>query len=150
MVLYWLLWGCLLTCLGVAAWIDARTQEIPWSLCLAGSAVGVALHGAFQGWLGGLDSLLSCLAWFALAELLWRVAPVGGGDLNLLAMSAAYTGWEGPVLIYLLAVMTQGVVYVVSFARGDMRLARPFAPALFAGAALLLIWQLLTVVPLGR
>ena len=148
MLLYALLWTGLLGWLAAAAWIDVRTQTIPWWLVLSGSALGIGLHSAGQGWIGaagatgGLAALAGCLLWFAGAELFWRVAPIGGGDLNLLALTAAYTGWQGPVLVLLLAGLVQTVVYVVAWARGDMRLARPFAPALLAGAVLLFVWQL--------
>ncbi|MCL6490155.1 MAG: prepilin peptidase [Alicyclobacillus mali] len=146
MVLYALLWLFLLACLFEAALHDLRTETIPWWLTICGSVVGVLLHALFQGVMGGLNSLIACVVWWVLAELLWRVAPIGGGDLNLLAMSAAYTGLVGPVLIYLLAGVVQIGVYVVAFARGDMRLERPFAPAILGGAILMLLWQLTVVI----
>ncbi|MCL6488412.1 MULTISPECIES: prepilin peptidase [Alicyclobacillus] len=146
MVLYALLWLFLLACLLEAALHDLRTETIPWWLTICGSVVGVTLHALFQGVMGGLNSLIACAVWFALAELLWRVSPIGGGDLNLLAMSAAYTGLVGPVLIYLLAGIVQIGVYVAAFARGDMRLQRPFAPAILGGACLMLLWQLTVVI----
>ena len=143
MLLYTLLWFVLLMGLGLAAWFDVRTECIPVWLTVSGAAVGLLLHGCFLGWHGALTNLLAAVLWFTIGWFGTRATRrLGAGDFDVLSMVAAFMGAFGPVLVLVAGFTVQGFVYLVAFARGDMRLERPLVPGLFGGAVLIFVWQL--------
>ena len=143
MLLYTLLWFVLFTCLGLAAWFDVRTQCVPVWLTVSGVAAAVALHRWSQGWHAALTNLLAVGLWFAIGWLVTRATKrLGTGDFDVLAVVAACMGAFGPVLVLVAGFAVQCLVYLMAFARGDMRLERPLVPGLFGGAVLIFAWQL--------
>jgi leader peptidase (prepilin peptidase)/N-methyltransferase len=127
----------------VVTFIDLRHRIIPDVISIPGIAAGVAasfitaspgVFGSLAGAaLGG--GILLAVAWaYALAT---GVDGMGGGDVKLLAMIGAFTGWRGVIVSLFLGSFLGAVIGVVlMLALGkDRRYAIPFGPFLAAGAA---------------
>ena len=148
-----LLLGILLT--------DAQQYIIPDEMSLGGLAAGLAF--AFVTPLGIVRALLGAAVGFA---LLWTVkaagdlalkrgwiggqevqatlgaeepvSAMGGGDLKMLAMIGAFTGWQGALASVFLGALVATLVFVPFLVRGKKPLV-PFGIFLALGAAAWLI-----------
>jgi leader peptidase (prepilin peptidase)/N-methyltransferase len=127
----------------VITFIDIDHRIIPDVITLPGIAVflivGLALPfprfvDALLGVLVGGGSLF-LVAW--VYHLLTRKEGMGGGDIKLLAMIGAVTGWQGVVFTIFLACLTgtlSGLVLMLQARKKDMKLAIPFGPFLAIGS----------------
>lgn len=125
--------------LGIAL-TDAREYIIPDEFSLGGLAIGLLF-----GLAGGLPSLghavVGAAAGFA---LLWAVGAVGtrifkedamgGGDIKMMAMVGAFTGWQGVLLTVFLGALLGTLIFVPISFFGRKRLV-PFGIFLSIGAA---------------
>jgi leader peptidase (prepilin peptidase)/N-methyltransferase len=113
--------------LTVATFVDFEIQEIPDEVSIGGLVVGLMLAVAFPSILneatrlnGFLNSFLGALAGGGmiyamgmLGEFAFKREAMGGGDVKLLAMIGAFTGWKLVVLIFFLAPVFGSVVGIV-------------------------------------
>ncbi len=140
----------------VITFIDIDHRIIPDSISLPG--IGIGLAASFVPWLLGgpgqpaasalpvqapLDSLIGILigggSLFLVAwgyQLLTGREGMGGGDIKLLAMIGAFTGWKGVLFTVFVSSLTGTLAGVALMLRqrGDMKLAVPFGPFLAIGA----------------
>ena len=125
----------------VITFIDIDHQIIPDIITLPGIPIffiaGFALPrvnwiDSFIGILVGGGSLL-LVAW--VYHLITKKEGMGGGDIKLLAMIGAVTGWQGVLFTIFVAsaVGTLSGILVMLKARKSMKLAIPFGPFLAIG-----------------
>ncbi|HEU5357483.1 MAG TPA: prepilin peptidase [Gemmatimonadales bacterium] len=125
--------------LGIAM-TDAREYVIPDEFSLGGLILGVALH--LPDGFGGIGrSLLGAAVGFG---VLWLVAVVGkkvfkedamgGGDIKMMAMVGAFTGWTGVLLTIFLGSVLGVLIFVPPAILGKKKLV-PFGVFLALGAA---------------
>lgn len=99
--------GVLLALVGIAAVWDVRTGRIPNRLVLAGLSAALVLRAA-----GGAGALLEGLLGLGLALALFfplfALRAMGGGDVKLLAVSAAFLGPERTLVALLVTALAGG------------------------------------------
>lgn len=127
--------------------IDLDHRIIPDEISLSGIVCGLLLaaltpHRAF------LDSLLGCLVGggFLLLvglgyQALRKQEGIGGGDIKLLAMMGAFTGWKGALFTIFAGSLIASVVGIALMIvrRADGKLPIPFGPFLSAASFLYLM-----------
>lgn len=86
------LWIVLAVLLTLAAYTDVRKQIIPNWLTISGVAAGILINLVIGGIQGLLDSILACLAGFALFFLLYLFRVLGAGDVKLFASIGSLAG----------------------------------------------------------
>ena len=129
--------------LGIAV-TDVRHYLIPDEYTWGGLALGLGL--AFRdGVPGFLQALLGAavgfgLLWFIAwaGERAFRKEAMGGGDIKMMAMVGAFTGWQG-VLLTLFAGALLGTIVFVPITLRKRRLV-PFGVFLAAAAAVTFVW----------
>ena len=127
----------LLLCLALTA---AREYIIPEEFSIGGVILGLALHLP-DGFAGIGRSILGAGVGFG---LLWLVAVVGkkvfkedamgGGDIKMMAMVGAFTGWAGVLLTIFLGSVLGVLIFVPPAVLGKKKLV-PFGVFLTLGAA---------------
>lgn len=125
--------------LGIAM-TDAREYIIPDEFSIGGVILGLALHLP-DGFAGIGRSILGAGVGFG---LLWLVAVVGkkvfkedamgGGDIKMMAMVGAFTGWAGVLLTIFLGSVLGVLIFVPPAVLGKKKLV-PFGVFLALGAA---------------
>jgi leader peptidase (prepilin peptidase)/N-methyltransferase len=130
--------------LGIAM-TDAREYIIPDEFSLGGLAIGLlfAIPGGFHV-IG--DALLGAAVGFG---VLWLVAvagkavfkeeAMGGGDIKMMAMVGAFTGWTGVLLTIFLGSLLGTLIFVPLALIGKKKLV-PFGVFLSVGAATTYLW----------
>ena len=130
--------------LGIAM-TDAREYIIPDEFSLGGLAIGLlfSIPGGFHV-IG--DALFGAAVGFA---LLWVVAvggkavfkeeAMGGGDIKMMAMVGAFTGWTGVLLTIFLGSLLGTLIFVPLALIGKKKLV-PFGVFLAVGAATTYLW----------
>ncbi len=135
----------------VITFIDLSLRIIPDVITLPGIVAGIVVQTVLSEdvWAGLVSSLLGVLAGggvlLAVAWLYYMAAGregMGGGDIKLLAMIGAFTGWKGVVVTLLGATLVGSVVGValIALAGRDSRYAVPFGPFLAGGALFYLFY----------
>ncbi|MGE5786855.1 MAG: prepilin peptidase [Myxococcales bacterium] len=79
----------------IAAATDLRNGRIPNQLTLPAMLLGVAVHGAFSGIAGALESVVGLLVCAAVPGIVYwatKGAAIGGGDLKLFGALGALLG----------------------------------------------------------
>lgn len=126
----------------VVIYIDLDHQIIPDVISLPGIPAGF-LATFFLEHLTYIDSLIGILVGggilFAVASgyyFLTGKEGMGGGDIKLLAMIGAFTGWQGVCFTIFVASVTGTIagVLLMIFTRKDLKHALPFGPFLSIGA----------------
>lgn len=126
----------------VVAFIDLDHRIIPDSISLPGVAAGL-LASLVLPQITWTDSLIGTLAGggslFAVAMGYYLVTGkegMGGGDIKLLAMIGAFTGWQGVAFTIFAASATGTAVGLVLMASAgkNLKFAVPFGPFLSLGA----------------
>lgn len=101
----------------VATVVDLEHQIIPDEVSLGGLVLGLvfsalvpALHEETVWWRGFMQSAIGLLVGGGviygtgvLGNIVFRKESMGGGDVKLLAMIGAFTGWEKVIFAYLVA-----------------------------------------------
>ena len=132
----------------VVAIIDLDHRIIPDRISLTGIAAGLVASLVLPE-VTWTDSLIGVLAGggslFAVAwgyYLLTGKEGMGGGDIKLLAMIGAFTGWQGVVFTIFAASATGTAVGLVLMASAgkNLKFAVPFGPFLSLGAVVYLFF----------
>ena len=130
--------------LGIAM-TDAREYIIPDEFSLGGLVVGLllALDGGFHG-IG--PALLGAVVGFALlyavalgGKAMFKEEAMGGGDIKMMAMVGAFTGWTGVLLTIFLGSLLGTLIFVPLALIGKKKLV-PFGVFLAVGAATTYLW----------
>jgi leader peptidase (prepilin peptidase)/N-methyltransferase len=141
----------------VVAFIDLDHRIIPDRITLPGIPIFFAVS-LLQPAVSWIDALLGILIGggilFGIGWLYYRITQkegMGGGDIKLLAMIGAFTGWQGVCFTIFVASgvgTLAGIVFMLVQHQG-MKLAIPFGPFLSIGAILyifygtdMMIWYL--------
>ncbi|MDP3285329.1 MAG: prepilin peptidase [Desulfobacterales bacterium] len=140
-----LIYFVFISALLVITFIDIDHRIIPDTISLPGIPIGFLLASlvlpsmnyktSLAGILTGGGSLLA-VAW--IYSLITKKEGMGGGDIKLLAMIGAFTGWKG-VLFTIFVASAAGTlagIAVMFKTKKDMKLAVPFGPFLSIGAIL--------------
>jgi len=126
----------------VITFIDIDHQIIPDALSIPGIPAGFIASFVIPS-LTYMDSLLGILAGgvslFLVAwiyELIKGKSGMGGGDIKLLAMIGAFTGWKGVLFTIFIssAVGTLTGIIIMLRTQKGLKLAVPFGPFLSIGA----------------
>jgi len=130
--------------LGIAM-TDAREYIIPDEFSVGGLAAGLlfALPGGYHP-IG--DALLGAAAGFGLLYLVaiggkavFKEEAMGGGDIKMMAMVGAFTGWTGVLLTIFLGSLLGTLIFVPLALIGKKKLV-PFGVFLALGAAVTYLW----------
>ncbi len=123
--------------------IDLDHQIIPDRISIPGIPIGFAASLFVLSTTTWVDSLIGIasgggfLLFIAIAYyLVAKKEGMGGGDIKLLAMIGAFTGWQGVIFVVFfssLAGSVVGILYIVFSGRGT-RSPIPFGPFLALGA----------------
>ena len=132
--------------------IDLQHRIIPNVISLPGILIGVAVHYLAAPPLmekeALIDSLIGILVGggflFAVAwgyEKIKKREGLGGGDVKLAAMLGAFFGWQGVLMILLIASVLGSVIGLAVVAlKKDWQYAIPFGPFLALAAFFQLFW----------
>lgn len=104
--------GLVLGATAIAAYMDVTTRRIPNVIPATLLVAGLALT-AFAGWQTAFVSIGLCVAVFILGTLLFSLKLIGGGDVKLLAASAAALGWPNSAAFLLYTILAGGIIGVV-------------------------------------
>jgi len=138
-----LIYFVFISALLVMTFIDIDHRIIPDTISLPGIPIGFLLASlvlpsmnyktSLAGILTGGGSLLA-VAW--IYNLITKKEGMGGGDIKLLAMIGAFTGWKGVLFTIFVAsaVGTLAGIAVMLKTQKGMKLAVPFGPFLSIGA----------------
>ncbi len=127
--------------------IDLDHRIIPDEISLPGIVCGLLL-AALTPYRAFLDSLLGCLVGGGFLflvglgyEALRKQEGIGGGDIKLLAMMGAFTGWKGALFTIFAGSLIASAVGIILMVvrRADGRLPIPFGPFLSAASFLYLM-----------
>jgi leader peptidase (prepilin peptidase)/N-methyltransferase len=133
----------------VITFIDLEFQIIPDVITLPGIVIGLAAAEfliadcfASQTMLGFVDSLIGFLAGgavFYLIAILSR-GGMGGGDVKMMAMVGAFTGWKGVFMTTLIGSVTGSLIGIgmMIFTGAGRKTKVPFGPFLALGALITL------------
>jgi leader peptidase (prepilin peptidase)/N-methyltransferase len=137
-----LIYFAFIATLVVVTYIDLDHQIIPDVISLPGIPIGLiaaffvdfvsvknAVIGAFIG--GGILFLVAWGYYFFTGK-----EGMGGGDIKLLAMIGAFTGWQGVFFTIFVASATGTLIggTLMLFAQKNLKFAVPFGPFLSVGA----------------
>jgi prepilin peptidase CpaA len=128
--------------LAVAAGIDWRMHRIPNQLVVAGIAIALACSVAFPVYRGyGFTPAVEGLLFGFLATFpLYAMRVMGAGDVKLIAMVGAFTGWPEMLYVLVSIFIAGGAIAVIHATRHGLwgRLAANFRAGvqhLFVAAA---------------
>lgn len=108
---------CVLAVLMVPAAIyDLRTRRIPNWLSLAGMLLGVAVHSAYTGFSGSLESLGGLGLALVIGFLLFAIGWLGAGDAKLLAAVGAIVGLSHTLEFLFWIAMSGALIAAVALA----------------------------------
>ena len=137
--------GLFFTLLLGIAMTDAREYIIPDEFSIGGLILGLllALDGGFHS-IG--QAILGAVAGFALLYLvavagkaMFKEEAMGGGDIKMMAMVGAFTGWTGILLTIFLGSLLGTLIFVPLHVIGKKKLV-PFGVFLALGAAVTYLW----------
>lgn len=132
----------------VITFIDIDHQIIPDRISLAGIVAGLVLSALLPE-ITFTESIIGVLAGggslFAVAMTYYLITGkegMGGGDIKLLAMIGAFTGWQGVIFTVFAASATGTVIgLILMAAKGrNLKFAVPFGPFLSFGAVVYLFF----------
>ena len=109
----------------VITFIDLDHQIIPDRISIPGIPIGLAASVFFLTTTTWLDSLIGIFAgggillFIALAyQVITKKEGMGGGDIKLLAMIGAFTGWQGVIFVVFFSSLigsVVGIAYIIIF-----------------------------------
>ena len=129
----------------VVSFIDLDFRIIPDGLSFSGIIIGFLSSLFFIPQVTWFQSLLGILIggglllFIAIAyEKITHKEGMGGGDVKLLAMIGAFTGWQGIPFVILVSSLVGAIVGIVFIilTKKDTKFAIPFGPFLSMGAIL--------------
>lgn len=135
----------------VITFIDLDFQIIPDGITLAGIPIGLVAGALLlpdpfsrMGLLGLRASAMGAAAGFGLfyAVAYLSRGGMGGGDIKMMAMVGAVTGWKGVLLTTFLGSLAGSVVglFLMIFKGKGRKTRIPFGPFLALGSMLTLLW----------
>lgn len=111
-------YGALLIPLAVIiTYYDVRYRRIPNAFVLATLASGIIINSIFGGLQGALASLGGCFLAFILMFVIHVFGAMGAGDVKLFAAIGSVTGAAYVFPMFLIVILTGGVLAVVSALR---------------------------------
>lgn len=137
--------GLFFTLLLGIAMTDAREYIIPDEFSLGGLACGIllSLDGGFHA-IG--TAIVGAAVGFAVlygvaiaGKAMFKEEAMGGGDVKMMAMVGAFTGWTGVLLTIFLGSLLGSLIFVPLALIGKKKLV-PFGVFLSLGAAVTYLW----------
>jgi len=145
----------LVTALVIITFIDIDHQIIPDRITLPGAIIALLsgslvlpdpfMRSQMLGWKGALIGAVTGFGlYYLIAELSFRMLGkqgMGGGDIKLMAMVGAVTGWKGVLLTTFAGSLSGAIIGVVIIAKkgkGKDGTYMPFGPFLVLGALITL------------
>ncbi len=140
----------------VVTFIDLDHQIIPDEITVPGVIIAF-LAGAFilpdpfdrMALLGWKHSLIGAATGFGLfyfvawaGSLIFKQDAMGGGDIKLMALVGALTGWRGVLLTTFIGSLTGSIIgiSVMKARKHGPRMVLPFGPFLALGALVSILW----------
>lgn len=138
----------------VITFIDLEHMIIPDSITIPGTFLGIALSFILPDpflrleHLGFLSSLTGALSGFilflliaVLGTVVFKKEAMGGGDIKLMAMVGAFTGWKGVLLTTFAGSLIGSLTGIfIMLRRRSSDTVIPFGPYLSAGALVSLLF----------
>jgi leader peptidase (prepilin peptidase)/N-methyltransferase len=122
----------------IGSFIDMELQIIPDVITIPGTVVGLSLSfltiGLLGSLLGAAVGTLIVGLFAVLGKSMFKKEAMGGGDVKLLAMIGAFTGW-----VDVLWVLFLGSLLGLVFALARRQRVLPFGPFLSAAAFIIII-----------
>lgn len=123
----------------IGSFIDAERQELPDVITIPGIILGIAgsflTIGIWCSLIGGAVGAIVILAFAGLGRLLFKKEAMGGGDLKLMAMIGAFTGW-----VNVLWTLFFGSIIGLIFGVVKKKEIIPFGPFLAIGSFIAMIF----------
>ena len=137
--------GLFFTLLLGIAMTDAREYIIPDEFSLGGLVIGLLLsldggfHAIGQAILGAVVGFALLYAVALAGKAMFKEEAMGGGDIKMMAMVGAFTGWTGVLLTIFLGSLLGTLIFVPLHLIGKKKLV-PFGVFLALGAAVTYLW----------
>lgn len=137
--------GVFFTLLLGIAMTDAREYIIPDEFSIGGLVAGLlfALPGGFhaigEALLGAASGFVLLYAVAVGGKAVFKEEAMGGGDIKMMAMVGAFTGWVGVLLTIFLGSLLGTLIFVPFAVLGKKKLV-PFGVFLSLGAAVTYLW----------
>lgn len=144
----WLIYLILTGMLLVGSMIDLDSFILPDIITLPGAVIALAgsfffPHGFTSALIGAVAGAGTFLFIQQAYRLIKKIEGLGTGDIKLMLMLGAMTGWQGlPIMIFFsaLAALCVSLFYLKRDASRGMKTAIPFGPFLSMGAMLYVLW----------
>ena len=144
----WLVYFILTGMLLVGSVIDLHSFILPDVITLPGAVIALAGSVFFpHGFTGALIGALAGAGLFLFIQQAYRLIKkregLGTGDIKLMLMLGAMTGWQGlPIMIFLsaLAALCVSLIYLKRDASRGMKTPIPFGPFLSMGTMACVLW----------
>ena len=139
----WFAYSALYSSLVAITFIDLAHQIVPDLITLPGMVIGVVFSSTIlpTGFLNSLSGLFLGGALFYLVASLSR-GGMGGGDIKLIAMVGAFTGWKAVLLTIFISALAGSVLGIIlmMFLGKSRKYPVPFGPFLALGAMISILW----------
>jgi len=139
----WAAYCVLFSSLIAVTFIDLSHQIVPDLITLPGMAIGVIVSSTIlpTGFLNSITGLFLGGILFYLIALLSR-GGMGGGDIKLIAMIGAFTGWKAVLLTIFVSALAGSVLglFLMLYRGKSRKYPVPFGPFLAAGAMISILW----------
>lgn len=137
--------GLFFTILLGIAMTDAREYIIPDEFSVGGLVIAIlfSLDGGFKSigvaLLGAVVGFAVLYAVALAGKAMFKEEAMGGGDIKMMAMVGAFTGWTGVLLTIFLGSLLGTLIFVPLHVIGKKKLV-PFGVFLSLGAAVTYLW----------
>ncbi len=101
-----------IVCAMIGAAFDMRSRRIPNFVTIPGIAIGTTLHLWLGGWNEFASSVAAALLCGAVFCLFWIIGGMGGGDVKLIAATAAFAGIPHVASLLVMTALSGGVLAI--------------------------------------
>lgn len=139
----WAAYSAFYSSLVVVTFIDLAHQIVPDLITLPGMVIGVIVSSTVlpTGFFNSFIGLFLGGVLFYLVAMLSR-GGMGGGDIKLIAMIGAFTGWKAVLLTIFVSAFAGSILGIILmiFLGKSRKYPVPFGPFLASGAMISILW----------
>ena len=136
-------WGIeivLVTAVGMAAWTDLRTRQIPNWITVPAATAGLALQAWYAGFAGAWASIEGTILGLGVFLVFFFLGGMGAGDVKLFAAVGSLVGPQALVMVFVFTGLLGGLAAgAVVLWRGHFRATLPYGAVIAGGTLLSLV-----------